>query len=390
MSAHLDESNVFYNAAARESSVGNPPGRAPLELHRRLPGYEPTPLVDAPALAENLGIGRVWVKDESSRLGLPAFKILGASWAIYRELQKRADLDSWNTIDELAALLDGLRPMSLSAATDGNHGRAVAHMAALLGFGATIYVPAGTSQARIDAIVGEGASVTVVDGTYDEAVARSAEDAGERCLVISDTSWAGYEDVPRRVIDGYSTILWEVDDQLASLGEPGPDLVVVQIGVGALASAVVTHYRQPGRGHYPRIAGVEPVVANCMLASMRAGQVTTIPGPQDSIMAGLNCGTPSMLAWPVVSAGVDIFVEIDDDRAREAMRSLAGVGVVAGETGAAGLGGLIELLVGPEAEQSREFLEVNEETRVLLFVTEGATDPESYAEIVGIREDQQS
>jgi diaminopropionate ammonia-lyase len=352
-----------------------------------LSGYEPTPLIGAPALAENLGIGQVWVKDESSRLGLPAFKILGASWAIYSELQKRADLGRWNTIDELAALLEGLQPMTLSAATDGNHGRAVARMAALLGFDATIYVPAGTSQARIDAITSEDASVTVVDGTYDEAVARSAEDAGERCLVISDTSWTGYEDVPRRVIDGYSTILWEVDDQLAKQSEAGPDIVVVQIGVGALASAVVSHYRQSGRGHYPRIVGVEPTVANCMLASMRAGEIVTIPGPQDSIMAGLNCGTPSMLAWPVVSAGVDVFVEIDDDRAREAMRSLAGVGVVAGETGAAGLGGLIELLVGPEAEQGREFLGVNAETRVLLFVTEGATDPESYAEIVG-RQDE--
>ncbi|MBA2452790.1 MAG: diaminopropionate ammonia-lyase [Chloroflexia bacterium] len=381
------QSSIFYNSAASESSIGNPPGRDPLDFHRRLSGYEPTALIDAPALAENLGIGRVWVKDESSRLGLPAFKILGASWAIYSELQKRADLDRWNTIDELAALLEGLQPMTLSAATDGNHGRAVARMAALLGFDATIYVPAGTSQARIDAITSEDASVTVVDGTYDEAVARSAEDAGERCLVISDTSWTGYEDVPRRVIDGYSTILWEVDDQLAKQSEAGPDIVVVQIGVGALASAVVSHYRQSGRGHYPRIVGVEPTVANCMLASMRAGEIVTIPGPQDSIMAGLNCGTPSMLAWPVVSAGVDVFVEIDDDRAREAMRSLAGVGVVAGETGAAGLGGLIELLVGPEAEQGREFLGVNAETRVLLFVTEGATDPESYAEIVG-RQDE--
>ncbi len=380
------QSGVFYNEAASASGVGHSPGRAPLEFHRRLPGYEPTPLVDTPALAENLGVGRVLVKDESSRIGLPAFKILGASWAIYSELQKRADLDGWNTIDELAALLDGLRPMTLSAATDGNHGRAVARMAALLGFDANIYVPAGTSQARIDAIASEGASVTVVDGTYDEAVALSSKDAGERCLVISDTSWEGYQDVPRNVIDGYSTILAEVDDQLASQNEPGPDIVVVQIGVGALAAAVVAHYRQPGRDSYPKIVGVEPTVANCMLASMRAGEIVTIPGPQDSIMAGLNCGTPSMLAWPVVSAGTDVFVEIDDDRAREAMRLLAGVGVVAGETGAAGLGGLIELLAGPQASQNREVLGVNEESRVLLFVTEGATDPEAYAAIVGRQE----
>lgn len=374
------QSSVFLNRTAVESGVGSSPGRGPLGFHRRLPGYGATRLVDAPALAGRLGVGRVWVKDESSRAGLPAFKILGASWAIYRELEKRVSLKDWTTIDELAAQLDGLRPMTLAAATDGNHGRAVARMAALLGFDSKIYVPAGTSQARIDAIASEGASVEVVDGTYDEAVARSARDAGDHCLVISDTSWEGYQDVPRNVIDGYSTILWEIDDQLGPRDEP--DVVVVQIGVGALAAAVVAHYRQPGRGHYPKIVGVEPTVANCMLASMRAGEVITIPGPQDSIMAGLNCGTPSLLAWPVVSAGINAFVEISDDRAREAMRALAGVGVVAGETGAAGLGGLIELLSGPETEQSRGTLDINESTRVLLVVTEGATDPESYAAIV--------
>jgi diaminopropionate ammonia-lyase len=373
-------SSLFLNRNARHTGVGSSPGRAPLEFHRRLPGYEPTPLIDAPALAENLGVGKVWVKDESSRIGLPAFKILGASWAIYRELQKLVpDLDGWDSIDELSAKLDAIRPMTLSAATDGNHGRAVARMAKLLGFDATIYVPAGTTQARIEGIAGEGASVTVVDGTYDEAVARSADDAGERCLVISDTSWEGYQDVPMNVIDGYSTILSEVDDQL---GSERPDLVVVQIGVGALATAVVAHYRQAGRDN-PKIAGVEPVVANCMLASMRAGEVVTIPGPQDSIMAGLNCGTPSLLAWPIVSAGTDAFVEIDDERAREAMRLLAGVGVVAGETGAAGLGGLIEMLGGPDAGAAREFLLVDETTNILVFVTEGATDPGAYREIVG-------
>lgn len=379
------ETHIFLNENAQSSGVGTSPGQAPLEFHRRLPGYEPTPLVDAPALAENLGIGRVWVKDESSRIGLPAFKILGASWAIYRELQKLVDdLDGWKTLDDLSAKLAPVRPMTLSAATDGNHGRAVARMARLLDFAATIYVPAGTTQARIDAIANEGAVVTVIDGTYDEAVARSAEDAGERCLVISDTSWEGYQDVPLNVIDGYSTIMAETDDQLAELGQPQPDLVVVQIGVGALATAVVTHYRQPGRESHPIIAGVEPIVANCMLESMRAGTVVTIPGPQDSIMAGLNCGTPSMLAWPIVSAGTDVFVEIDDDRAREAMRSLAGVGLVAGETGAAGLGGLIELLAGPDAASSREQMGINAATQVLLYVTEGATDPEAYRSIVGV------
>ncbi len=332
-----------------------------------------------------LGVGEVLLKDESSRLGLPAFKILGASWAVYRACEARAGgaLSAWQTIDELAQQLAPLRPMTLAAATDGNHGRAVAHMAALLGFAARIYVPAGTAQARIDGIASEGASVVVVDGTYDDAVARAAEDASERCLVISDTSWPGYEEVPRWVMEGYSTILWEVDDELRKRGEKDPDLVAVQVGVGALAAAVVQHYRQPDRDPQPRLLSVEPLRAACMLASMEAGEIVSVPGPHDSIMAGLNCGRPSIIAWPIVSAGIDAFVAVSDERAREAMRALARAGVVAGETGAAGLAGLIELLTGPENAEYRAKLGVNESTRVLLFVTEGATDPQAYREIVG-------
>ena len=214
--------------------------RAPLEFHQRLPGYRPTPLLDVPELARMLGIGQVLVKDESNRLGLPAFKILGASWAVYRALEKRAAestegraserpgfaatnpskiLEPWQTIEELAKRLAPLRPLTLATATDGNHGRAVAHMAALLGLQAQIYVPAGTAQARIDGIASEGARVEMVDGTYDDAVARAAQDASARCLVISDTSWPGYEEVPHWVMEGYSTIMTEIDDDLAGRGE---------------------------------------------------------------------------------------------------------------------------------------------------------------------------
>jgi diaminopropionate ammonia-lyase len=350
-----------------------------------LDGYAPTPLRNTPELARTLQVGQVLLKDESSRLGLPAFKILGASWAIYRALESHISgtLEPWEIMADLAQRLASLRPMTLAAATDGNHGRAVAHMAALLGFESRIYVPAGTAQARIDAIASEGANVEVVNGTYDDAVARSAEDAGERCLVISDTSWPGYEEVPQWVIDGYSTILWEIDDELANLDRGDPQLVVVQIGVGALAAAVVHHYRQPGRDPDLAILSVEPTRAACMQASIEAGKIVSIPGPHVSIMAGLNCGRPSMLAWPIVSTGVDAFISIDDERARGAMRALAQSGIVAGETGASGLGGLLELLTGPDSDQHRRDMHIDETTRVLLFITEGATDPESYANIVG-------
>ena len=275
-----------------------------------------------------------------------------------------------------------MRPLTLATATDGNHGRAVAHVAALFGFAARIYFPAGTAPARIDGIASEGARVEVVDGTYDDAVARAAQDASERCLVISDTSWPGYEEIPRWVMEGYSTIMTEIDDALAQRGEKNPDLIAVQFGVGALAAAVVRHYHQSGRETRTKILSVEPLSAACMLASMEAGEIVTVPGPHDSIMAGLNCGRPSIVAWPIVSTGIDAFIAIPDERAREAMRAFARIGIVAGETGAAGLAGLIELLTGSESARQRDVLGLDERSRALIIVTEGATDPESYQRVV--------
>ncbi|MBC8162731.1 MAG: diaminopropionate ammonia-lyase [Roseiflexaceae bacterium] len=370
------------------------PDRSPLAFHRRLPGYAPTPLVNLPNLAQILGLGQVWLKDESRRLGLPSFKMLGASYATYRALEARCGgFPDWQTVDELAALCAPLRPFTLAAATDGNHGRAVAHMARLLGFAARIFVPAGTTQARIEAIMGEGAAVTIVDGTYDQAVIRSAQEAGPRCLVVSDTSWPGYEDIPRQVITGYATIFTEVDDELARRDELGPNLVVVQIGVGALMAAAVSHYRQSDErpvtsnnsGEFvsaeltvakaPAILGVEPIQAACVLASLKAGRIVEVPGPHDSIMAGLNCGLPSLIAWPIISSGIDAVVAIDDQRACQSVRDLAAMGITAGETGAAGFGGLAEALFGPNAAALREHLGINHTTRVLLISTEGETDP---------------
>lgn len=366
-------------------TTDEPPTRAPLELHRRLTGYEPTPLVSAPAVARELGVGQVWVKDESSRLGLPAFKTLGASWASYRAIEEHLGepIGDWSTVDELAQRLKDLRPMTLCAATDGNHGRAVARMAKNLGFAARIFVPHDMVQARVEAIESEGATVTVVDGTYDDAVARSADEASDECLVISDTSWPGYERVPADVINGYSSIVWEIDDELERRGIGQPDVVAAQMGVGAFASAVTRHYRRPDLDDRPRLVGVEPTRAACVLASMEAGEVISIPGPHDSIMAGLNCGTPSLIAWPSVSHGIDVFVAVPDERARDAMRLLAEAGVVSGESGAAGLAGLLEIVESPDTGEAREQLGLGPSSTVLIFSTEGATDPGAFREIVG-------
>ncbi len=356
--------------AARRA--GNGDATTPRAFHRRLPGYAVTPLVDAADLAAQLGLSHLWVKNESSRLGLPAFKILGASWATYRLLVGRLGTEpDWHDLDELRAAFAPLGPLTLVAATDGNHGRAVAHTAALLGYAAHILVPAGTSPARIEGIEQEGASVAVVDGTYDDAVAASAALAGETTLVVSDTSWPGYTEVPANVIAGYGTIFAEVDEQLAGAV---PDVVVVQMGVGALAAAVVAHYE--GRS---AIVGVEPDSAACNLASAAAGEPVLVPGPHRSIMAGLNCGNVSLIAWPAVRRGVDVFVAIDDAAAEEAMRDLARAGIVAGETGAAGLAGLRTLLAAPPGNHPIDF----DGASVLVCCTEGATDPAAYDRIVG-------
>ena len=338
-----------------------------MAFHRRLPGYAPTPVVDAPGIAAALGVSTLSVKDESHRFGLPAFKILGASWAVYRLLVSRLGHEpNWQTLDELRTAFAPLGPLTLVAATDGNHGRAVARMAALLGYDARILVPAGTAPARIDGIAGEGAIVTVIDGTYDDAVRASADLAGDRALVVSDTSWEGYTEVPRTVIEGYSTIFSELDAQLTT----PPQVVVIPMGVGALLAAAVMHYAARAT-----IIAVEPRSAACGLHSAAAGHPVVVPGPHDSIMAGLNCGTVSPVAWPVVARGVDVFVAVDDADAEAAMRELATIGIVAGETGAAALAGLrASAAAMPDQISGR---------RALVLCTEGATDPDAYRRIVG-------
>lgn len=375
----------FYANEAVERAPGKypPPAPHPAPFHRGMPGYEPASLVAVPALARQVGVAALLVKDLSRCFGLPAFKIFGASWAVNRAVSERLGLPQAATFDELVERARSVRPLRLVTATDGNHGRAVAHMAALLGLDATVYVPEGTVQARIDGIEAEGARLEVVPGSYDEAVARAAQDAGERCVVVSDTSWPGYVSIPAAVMDGYATIMAEIDEQLEALGAAPPDVVLVQIGVGALGAAVGAHFAATAAR--PVVVSVEPDDAACTLESLAAGKIVTVPGPHRSIMAGLNCGTLSMIAWPVIAGTFGLAITVDDDRAREAMRLLAGAGIESGESGAAGLAGLLALLTAPELAAPRERFGIGADSRVLVFSTEGATDPEAYARIVGPR-----
>jgi len=377
---------VLLNRHRQRDYAVAPPSPAARGLHRDLPGYGETPLRCLPDTARRLGLAEVSIKDESSRLGLPAYKVLGAAWATWRVLQRRfgEELTEWCSLEDLRRRLAG-SPLRLVTATDGNHGRGVARVARWLGLEAEVYVPSGTAESRILGIASEGARVVEVDGTYDQAVERAAAVRGENVLQIQDHGWPGYEEIPQWVAEGYETIFAETDEQLASLGRGAPHLVLVQIGVGTLASAAVRHWRRAGLAHRPVLVGVEPTGAACALRSIEAGHPVLIDaGAHSSIMAGLNCGTPSSAAWPDLLAGIDAFVAVEDERARTAMRELAGAGIVAGESGAAGLAGLAELMA-PEHEPTRASLGVGRETRVLLISTEGATDPAAYEQIVGRR-----
>jgi diaminopropionate ammonia-lyase len=319
-------------------------------------GYRPSPLVDVPELAGAMRVGRVVLKVETERFGLPAFKILGASWAAERLLAGR----------ELAGV-------TLVTATDGNHGRGVARVARMRGLAAHVLVPAGTAQARIDGIASEGAHVEVVDGSYDEAVERAAAMADDTHIVLSDTSWPGYEDVPRWVVEGYETIFSEADDQL---GGAVPDVALIPIGVGSLGVAAANHWP----GSEPKLVGLEPETAACALESIRAGEPVTVPGPHESIMAGLNAGTVSQLAWPVLRDRFDGFCAIDDSWAEEGIRTLDRYEVEAGEV-SGGTAGAALAICGDES--ARADLAIDEDSTLFLLLTEGLTDPVSWARIVG-------
>jgi diaminopropionate ammonia-lyase len=343
-------------------------------FHASLPGYAPTPLAEVPALAGELGAGRVFVKDESSRLGLPAFKVLGASWAIHQLLTSSPTSPA--PPDALAGLRAAAvhRPgLIFVTATDGNHGRAVARMARLTDTPARIFVPAVAGPAARAAIASEGATVVQVDGPYDEAVAiaRRWAHGNPGAALIQDTAWPGYEQVPRWIVEGYSTLFAELDSQLATAGADTPALVAVPVGVGSLAQAAVMHYRsRDGQGDVA-VLSVEPDTAACLLASLRAGRPVTIP-TANTIMAGLNCGTISSSAWPYFSEGLDAAVAVTDDAARRAAADLAACGISSGPSGASALAGARAALTGPGSPGRRADMGVGPSSVIVLLSTEAA------------------
>ena len=345
----------YANHRDPEWACDSPPESA-VAFHRALEGYTATPLVELPQLAVELGVGHVVVKDESLRLGLPAFKALGASWAVHRALEGREDVG----------------PMTVVTATDGNHGRAVARFSRLLGHNASIVIPAGVSRTAVDAIRGEGAEVTAVDGSYDDAVATAArlcEEIGG--VLVQDMAWEGYEEVPGWIVEGYATLFSEADEQLMLAGMGRPDVVLVPTGVGSLLQAALAHYRghraEPGTA----VVSVEPEVAACVAPSLIAGKPVTVE-TGITVMAGLNCGTPSSLAWPYIEHGLDAAVAISERADIQAAHDLAALGITSGPCGAASLAAARLALTGEGSEDRRRHLGVNGDSIILLVVTEGS------------------
>jgi diaminopropionate ammonia-lyase len=332
---------AVINPALDSTAVPAPNGDA-AAFHRALPGYAPTPVHQLDGVASDLGVAALQVKDESSRLGLPAFKILGASWAVERALR-----------DEPAV-------HTLLAASAGNHGRAVARAAALRGLACRVYLPERSLAVRRQAISAERAEVVVVGGAYEDAVEAAARAATEDgTALIADVGERG---PPEWVIDGYATLFAEAAAQATY------DLIVVPVGVGSLAAAAARHGARVGA----QVIGVEPATAACLSASLAHGVPTSVPTP-GSIMAGLDCARISPAAWPSLQRGIAGTVTVSDDEANAAMRALSANSLTIGESGAAPLAGLRVLLTNKHCRVLREQLELNRQTRVLLIATEGVT-----------------
>lgn len=363
------------------------------QFHRQLDGYRMSPLKSLSGLSSYLGVGGIWVKDESQRLHLDSFKVLGGSFAIYQFLRKRLGIrDRELTISELKSrkIRAQLGDITFATATDGNHGRGVAWSAMELGFNCVVYVHERTSKPRIEAIKNFGARVKVIAGTYDDAVRavmRDAEKFGWQ--IISDTSWPSYEDVPCWVMQGYTTMLTEVQEQLAGQGIARPTHVFIQAGVGALAASVAGYYRGLFGESRPIVTVVEPDKAACLFESVRRGdgQAHSVDGTLDTIMAGLACGDPSPLAWNILDRCADFFLSCPDFIAAKGMRVYAvpvsgDPFIVSGESGAVTLGALMYLAEHKALADLKAKMKIGPDSQILLINTEGNTDPDHFRRIV--------
>jgi diaminopropionate ammonia-lyase len=352
------------------------------------PDYAVTPLRALPGAATELGIGGLWCKDESRRLGLASFKALGAVYASVVEVSNLLAKRLGRQISDID-LLNGkfskeLKENFLICCTDGNHGFSVANAARRMGCRAVIYIPSGVSKGREEALRREGAEVVRIDGIYDEAYAAVEEVAKVEpgAILISDSATPYYQEIPIRCMTGYSVMAREILDQL---GGEVPTHLMLPAGCGGMAAAMMTAFYYLLGDRVPRFIIVEPLTADCVFASGLAGKPIVVDGELETIMGGLSCAAVSHVAWPTISAGASAFLRMNDDAAVEAMRLFANPRsgdprIVAGETGAAGLAGLLAICEDPDA---RNLVGLDENAKVLVVNCEGATDPAVFSQLTG-------
>lgn len=361
-----------------------------IQFHRSFPQYKETPLVNLAGLAKELGLGNIFLKDESYRFGLNAFKVLGGSYAIGRYIAGKLGEDISKfpfermTSDETRAKAGEL---TFVTATDGNHGRGVAWTANRLKQKAIVYMPKGSAQERLENIRAEGAEASITDFNYDEAVRIANERAQQpNCVMVQDTAWEGYTDIPTWIMQGYMTMGYEAYNQL---GENKPTHIFLQAGVGSMAGAMQGLFANLYGEDRPIVTVVEPNKANCVFRTAQAddGKLHFVTGQMDTIMAGLACGEPCTIGWEVLRDYSDNFVSCPDYVAAKGMRILSSpVGgdtrVVSGESGASTLGCVAEIMTNPALASIREQLKLDGNSRVLFISTEGDTDRKNYLDIV--------
>lgn len=345
----------------------------------------PTPLYDMPMLAERLGIGQLALKDESVRSPLASFKALGAPAALIRYILRKYKDQGMDPAKVLRGpYASTLASETVISATDGNHGRALAAAARDAGCRCVIVLHAHVSEERERAIADFGAQIVRIDGNYDDSVNVAAEQAAQNgWQVISDTSYEGYETIPRDVMQGYGVIADEIFEQDSARGHEGYTHVFLQGGVGGLAAGIASYFWEKLGDKRPALYAVEPTQADCLQQSAMLGRAARATGSVDSIMAGLACGETSPLAWTFLESSIDAFITIEDHEAVAAMSALArcpDVPVVSGESGAAGLAGLCNILTQEIADDR---LKIDGTSRILLINTEGATAPSVYRELTG-------
>ncbi|MDR1900564.1 MAG: diaminopropionate ammonia-lyase [Treponema sp.] len=361
-------------------------------FHSSFPQYKMTPLANLENLAKLLGVKGVFVKDESYRFGLNAFKVLGGSYAIGRYIAGKLNRDIADV--DYSVLVSGetkraLGDITFYTATDGNHGRGVAWAANKLGQKSVVLMPEGSSPARLQNILNEGASASITNLNYDDAVrlANEKASADPSGVMVQDTAWEGYEEIPSWIMQGYGTMSFEACNQLREAGIERPTHIFVQAGVGSLAGSVQGFFANRYPDNCPVTTIVEASAADCLYRSVKAGRLVPVGGKLDTIMAGLACGEGNTVSWQILKNHSAFFVSAPDHLAARGMRILGAPlrgdpRVISGESGAVGCGLLASVMQDEALADFRSALGLNAESVVLLFSSEGDTDPEKYLDIV--------